>query len=182
MTEGMDFTDNVETLTKFESLIVETGIVSEKHAGITERYQEDPEKADSAKAKATLEESQALVDECLKANDKMQSDKSLRIRVGSKGNVPGRALRQGSADAAALASLSICWESNAPSTMSKPNSSWRPCNRVNALRFFWTTVNPPRTFPGASRMMDINYCPMWKKTDTTKSSLKKHNKGSRRNA
>ncbi len=88
VTEGMDFTDNVETLTKFESLIVETGIVSEKHAGVTLRYQEDPEQADSAKAKAMLDESQALVDECRKANDKMQSDKSLRIRVGSKGNVP----------------------------------------------------------------------------------------------
>ncbi|MEE8206541.1 MAG: sulfurtransferase TusA family protein, partial [Nitrospinaceae bacterium] len=88
VTEGMDYTDNVETLTKFESLIVETGIVSEKHAGVTLRYQEDPEQADSAKAKAMLDESQALVDECRKANDKMQSDKSLRIRVGSKGNVP----------------------------------------------------------------------------------------------
>lgn len=88
VTEGMDFTDNVETLSKFESLIVETGIVSEKHAGITERYQEDPEKADSGKAQLTLEESQALVDECRKANDKLHSDKSLRIRVGSKGNIP----------------------------------------------------------------------------------------------
>jgi TusA-related sulfurtransferase len=35
-----------------------------------------------------LDESQALVDECKKANDKMQSDKSLRIRVGTTGNVP----------------------------------------------------------------------------------------------
>jgi sulfite reductase (ferredoxin) len=87
VTEGMDFTDNVETLSKFESLIVETGIVSENHAGVTERYQEDPEKADSAKAKTMLDESQALVDECKRANDKMQSDKSLRIRVGSTGNL-----------------------------------------------------------------------------------------------
>jgi sulfite reductase (ferredoxin) len=88
VTEGMDFTDNVETLSKFESLIVETGIVSEDHAGVTERYQQDPEKANNAKAKAMRDEAQALVDECQKANDKMQSDKSLRIRVGSTGNVP----------------------------------------------------------------------------------------------
>ena len=88
VTEGMDFTDNVETLTKFESLIVETGIVSENHAGVTLRYQEDPEQADNAKAKAMQDEALALVHECQKANDKMQSDKSLRIRVGSKGNVP----------------------------------------------------------------------------------------------
>jgi sulfite reductase (ferredoxin) len=100
VTEGMDFTDNVETLSKFESLIVETGIVSEKHAGVTERYQEDPEQADNAKAKVMLDEAQALVDECRKANDKMQSDKSLRIRVGSKGNIPEEPSSNGNTDAA----------------------------------------------------------------------------------
>ncbi len=87
VTEGMDFTDNIETLTKFESLIVETGIVSESHAGITQRFQEDPEGADKKKATVTLTESQALVHESQKAHEKMQADKSLRIRVGSKGNV-----------------------------------------------------------------------------------------------
>jgi dissimilatory sulfite reductase (desulfoviridin) alpha/beta subunit/TusA-related sulfurtransferase/uncharacterized protein (UPF0332 family) len=99
VTEGMDFTDNVETLSKFESLIVETGIVSEDHAGVTERYQKDPEKADNAKAKVMLDEAQALVDECQKANDKMQTDKSLRIRVGSKGNVPEESSGKGGTDA-----------------------------------------------------------------------------------
>ena len=102
VTEGMDFTDNVETLTKFESLIVETGIVSENHAGVTERYQEDPEQADNSKAKTTLDEAKALVNECQKANDKMQSDKSLRIRVGAKGNVPEEPSGNGSADAAVI--------------------------------------------------------------------------------
>lgn len=107
VTEGMDFTDNVETLSKFESLIVETGIVSEDHAGVTERYQEDPEKADNAKAKAMLDESQALVDECRKANDKMQSDKSLRIRVGSTGNVPEEPSGNGSTDTAITQSIDL---------------------------------------------------------------------------
>jgi sulfite reductase (ferredoxin) len=102
VTEGMDFTDNVETLSKFESLIVETGIVSEDHAGVTERYQEDPEKADNTKAKATLDEAQALVDECQKANEKMQSDKSLRIRVGSMGNVPEESSGKGGTDAESI--------------------------------------------------------------------------------
>ncbi|MCH7649885.1 MAG: sulfurtransferase TusA family protein [Nitrospinae bacterium] len=102
VTEGMDYTDNVETLTKFESLIVETGIVSEKHAGITERYQEDPEQADRARAQSMLEESKALVDECRKANDKMKADKSLRIRVGSKGNVPEEPAGNGGGDPAAV--------------------------------------------------------------------------------
>ena len=102
VTEGMDFTDNVESLTKFESLIVETGIVSENHAGVTQRYQEDPEQADSTKAKAMLDESQALVDECRKANDKMQSDKSLRIRVGSQGNTPEEPSGNGRSDATAI--------------------------------------------------------------------------------
>ncbi len=81
VTEGMDFPDNVVTLSKFESLIVETGIVAEVHAGVTDRYREDPEQADEAKARAMTEESKALVDECHKASDKMHGDKSLRIRV-----------------------------------------------------------------------------------------------------
>lgn len=87
VTEGMDFTDNIETLTKFESLIVETGIVAESHAGITQRFQEDPESADQAKANEKLTESRALVEESQKAHGKMKADKSLRIRVGSEGNV-----------------------------------------------------------------------------------------------
>ncbi len=87
VTEGMDFTDNLETLNKFESLIVETGIVSESHEGVTKRFQEDPEKADLKKAKESLEECDRLVIESQKAHNKMQSDKSLRIRVGSEGNV-----------------------------------------------------------------------------------------------
>lgn len=101
VTEGMDFTDNVETLSKFESLIVETGIVSEKHEGVTGRYKDDPAKADQAKAQTLLDEAQALVDECRNANDKMQSDKSLRIRVGSKGNVPEEPKGNGGTSASA---------------------------------------------------------------------------------
>lgn len=86
VTEGMDFSDNVESLKKFESLIVETGIVGEFHAGITNRYQEETQSADEATARSRSEEADLLVQECKKAKNKMQADKSLRIRVGSNGD------------------------------------------------------------------------------------------------
>ncbi len=85
VTEGMDFEDNLETLKKFESLIVETGIVDERHAGIADRFQIDPESSDKSHAETMHKEAQALVEECQKAHNKMQTDKSLRIRVGSEG-------------------------------------------------------------------------------------------------
>ncbi|MGV7222533.1 MAG: sulfurtransferase TusA family protein [Nitrospinales bacterium] len=85
VTEGMDFSDNIESLKKFESLIVETGIVSEIHADITSRYQEDSTSANEAMAKARSDEADLLVQECKKTQDKMQTDKSLRIRVGANG-------------------------------------------------------------------------------------------------
>ncbi|MGP0629471.1 sulfurtransferase TusA family protein [Nitrospina sp. 32_T5] len=81
VTEGMDFEDNLETMKKFESLIVETGIVSETHAGVAERFQKDPETAEPEFAQSLIDESKTLIGECRKAYDKMQSEKSLRIRV-----------------------------------------------------------------------------------------------------
>ncbi|CAI2718116.1 sulfurtransferase TusA family protein [Nitrospina watsonii] len=81
VTEGMDFEDNLETMSKFESLIVETGIVAETHAGVVERFQKDPESADADFAQGMIDESKALIDECRKAYTKMQTEKSLRIRV-----------------------------------------------------------------------------------------------------
>ena len=85
VTEGMDFSDNIESLKKFESLIVETGIVSEVHADIVSRYLEETASANEDKAKSRTEEADLLVKECKNTQDKMQEDKSLRIRVGSNG-------------------------------------------------------------------------------------------------
>ncbi|MBI4385044.1 MAG: sulfurtransferase TusA family protein [Nitrospinae bacterium] len=86
VTEGIDFSDDVESLKKFESLIVDTGIVSEAFSGITSRFQADSAKADAAKSQSRLNEADKLVEDCKKAYHKMQGDKSLRIRVGSNGN------------------------------------------------------------------------------------------------
>lgn len=90
VTEGMDFPDNVESLRKFESLIVETGIVSETHADITDRYQEDTALANEDTAKSRSGEAKILVQECKKTQEKLQADKSLRIRVGSNGDSPDK--------------------------------------------------------------------------------------------
>lgn len=83
VTEGIDFADDFESLKKFESLIVDTGIVSEKFTGIASRFQENPEAAGADRARTRLDEAHLLVEECKKAHNKMQGDKSLRIRVGT---------------------------------------------------------------------------------------------------
>lgn len=84
VTEGIDFADDAESLKKFESLIVDTGIVSDSFTGITSRYLENPEAAGAEKSKTHLDEASQLIEECKKAHGKMQGDKSLRIRVGTE--------------------------------------------------------------------------------------------------
>tara|TARA_B100000686_G_scaffold353297_1_gene458334 strand:+ start:848 stop:3220 length:2373 start_codon:yes stop_codon:yes gene_type:complete len=81
VTEGMDFSDPLETLDKFQALIVDSGIVSERFSGILERYKKN-QINDQVIAKNRLDEAYALTEECKAAYNKMQSDKSLRIRVG----------------------------------------------------------------------------------------------------
>ena len=83
VTEGMDFSDPLEALDKFQALIVDAGIVSERFSGLLDRYKET-EPPDQNIAEKRLEESEGLVDECKTAHNKMQSDKSLRIRVGGE--------------------------------------------------------------------------------------------------
>ena len=79
----MDFSNPVETLEKFQALIVDAGIVSERYSGLLTRYQEAPIK-DQAYATSRIDEAYALIKECKAAQDKMHGDKSLRIRVGGK--------------------------------------------------------------------------------------------------
>ncbi|MFQ5443227.1 MAG: sulfurtransferase TusA family protein, partial [Nitrospinales bacterium] len=90
VTEGMDFSEDLETLKKFDSLIIDMGIVSEKFADLTSRYQEDPESADKEKAEARLQEAEALIHDSQNAYNKLQSDKSLRIRVGAEDDKNGQ--------------------------------------------------------------------------------------------
>ncbi len=90
VTEGMDFSEDLETLQKFESLIVDAGIVSEEFTGIAQRFQEPTDSVDEAKAQSRFSESEELLKQSQNAYNKMQGDKSLRIRVGSEGNVSAK--------------------------------------------------------------------------------------------
>ncbi len=83
ITEGMDFQDPKETLEKFQALIIDAGIVSEEFSGILKRYLENSQSVDKSKAETQMAEASSLVAECKKAYNKLQTDKSLRIRVGS---------------------------------------------------------------------------------------------------
>jgi len=83
ITEGMDFQDPKETLEKFQALIIDAGIVSEEFSGILNRYLENSQSVDKTKAETQISEASSLVAECKKAYNKLQTDKSLRIRVGS---------------------------------------------------------------------------------------------------
>jgi len=82
-TEGMDFNDDRECLRKFQSLIVDMEIVSPKYADLINHYDDSRTSADEKKATWWLGQTNDLTEECKRVNDKMQDDKSLRIRVGS---------------------------------------------------------------------------------------------------
>ncbi len=95
-TEGIDFTDNLLTIQKFESLIVDSGIVNEKHSGIAERYEAKAEGMSKEQAQSYLVEAGSLVAESKEAYLKMKTQGTLRIRVEnsdddqSKGHTPTR--------------------------------------------------------------------------------------------
>ena len=84
VTEGMDFNDDLECIRKFRSLIIDMEIVSAKFAVMAERFEEDTSSADQEMASWWVQNSGELSEECRKVNDKMQSDKSLRIRTGGE--------------------------------------------------------------------------------------------------
>jgi sulfite reductase (ferredoxin) len=84
VTEGMDFNDDLECIRKFHSLIIDMEIVSAKFAEMGERFEKDTSSADQVSASWWVQNSNELVEECRKVNDKLHSDKSLRIRVGGE--------------------------------------------------------------------------------------------------
>ena len=89
VTEGMDFNDDLECVRKFHSLIIDMEIVSAKFAEMGERFEKDTSSADQVSASWWVQNSNELVEECRKVNNKMQSDKSLRIRVGGEDKKTG---------------------------------------------------------------------------------------------
>ncbi|MZH15344.1 MAG: sulfite reductase [Nitrospinae bacterium] len=86
VTEGMDFNDDWECLKKFQSLVIDMEIVSANFARLIDNFEENNEATDIKTASWWVSEAGLLVEECKGVQEKMQSDKSLRIRVG--GNDP----------------------------------------------------------------------------------------------
>lgn len=84
VTEGMDFNDDLECIRKFHSLIIDMEIVSSKFAEMGERFEKDNSSGGQAVASWWVQNSGELAGECRNVNDKLHSDKSLRIRVGEE--------------------------------------------------------------------------------------------------
>ncbi|GJL80270.1 MAG: hypothetical protein NPINA01_32590 [Nitrospinaceae bacterium] len=82
-TEGIDFNEDRDCLLKFQSLIVDMEIVSSRYADLIDHYDDALESPDKKKAEWWLKETHDLVEECKQVNEKMQTEKTLRIRVAS---------------------------------------------------------------------------------------------------
>jgi sulfite reductase (ferredoxin) len=82
VTEGMDFNDDLECIRKFHSLIIDMEIVSGKFTEMGERFEKDTEVTNPDVVEWWVTNSGELAAECRNVSNKMQSDKSLRIRVG----------------------------------------------------------------------------------------------------
>ncbi len=85
VTEGMDFNDDLECLRKFESLVVDMEIVPQNYARQIQLYETNHENARSDDARWWVEETAGLIEECKYIYNKLQKDKSLRMRVGPEG-------------------------------------------------------------------------------------------------
>ncbi len=85
VTEGMDFDDDGECLRKFQSLIVDMEIVSMQYADLIDHYFDQTAAPDKENTDRWLKATQGLTDECKQVYNKLQTDKSLRIRVGNTG-------------------------------------------------------------------------------------------------
>ncbi len=83
VTEGMDFDDDTECLQKFKSLIVDMEIVPEKFATLIDSFTETPAQPSPEQAQGWIEDTGALIDACRAVYDKLNTDKSLRIRVAA---------------------------------------------------------------------------------------------------
>lgn len=82
VTEGMDFNDDWECLKKFQSLVIDMEIISAKFAKLIDSFETTPEAADEKMAEWWLSDAGELVAESKKIQGTMQSEKTLRMRVG----------------------------------------------------------------------------------------------------
>ena len=88
VTEGMDFNDDWECLKKFQSLVIDMEIVSAKFAKLIDSFEATPESTDAKTAEWWQDEAGQLLEECKNVQNKMQEDKSLRMRVGGEDAKP----------------------------------------------------------------------------------------------
>jgi sulfite reductase (ferredoxin) len=84
VTEGMDFNDDWECLKKFQSLVIDMEIVSSKFAKLIDSFEATPEATDEKTAQWWLTDAGELVEESKKISNTMQSEKTLRMRVGGE--------------------------------------------------------------------------------------------------
>jgi sulfite reductase (ferredoxin) len=82
VTEGMDFNDDWECLKKFQSLVIDMEIVSAKFAKLIDSFEANPDAKDEKTAQWWLTDAGELVEESKKIQGTMQSEKTLRMRVG----------------------------------------------------------------------------------------------------
>lgn len=100
VTEGMDFTEDLEVLTKFQSLVVDMEIVPERFAQLIDTYQEPDAPVDRKTAEFWIQETSDLAEDCKHVYNKMQTDHSLRIRVDGETKEPQKKGKTSPADAA----------------------------------------------------------------------------------
>lgn len=84
VTEGMDFNDDWECLKKFQSLVVDMEIVSSKFAKLIDSFETTREAKDEETAKWWLTDAGELVEQSKAIQNVMQTDKTLRMRVGGE--------------------------------------------------------------------------------------------------
>ena len=145
-------------------------IVSPKYADLIDHYDDALESPDQEKAAWWLKETHELLEECKQVNDKMQNEKTLRIRVAAsdkKASAGKKNQRWGNHRQGRMSVLTF-WESNVPSITLKQKSSWRPWNLEAPWKFFWTMGSRLRMFPEVSRMTGINCFPLKRKMATSK--------------
>ncbi len=88
VTEGMDFTEDLECMEKFHSLIIDMEIVEARFDQLLNRFGEN--KNDKETAQWWSDNALDLLEQCKRINDKLHSEKTLRIRTGGEEEKPAQ--------------------------------------------------------------------------------------------
>ncbi|QPJ65758.1 MAG: sulfite reductase [Candidatus Nitrohelix vancouverensis] len=81
VTEGMDFTDDLECMEKFHSLIIDMEIVSQRFSSLIEQFR-NTSTVTQEQSEWWVANAQDLLEQCKLVTNKLHEDKSLRIRTG----------------------------------------------------------------------------------------------------